>query len=122
MMNIYYDKDADPKAIAGKRIAAIGSGSQGFGHSHDVKDSGCDVAVGLRPDSASVAKAQSVGLEVLPVADAAERCDIGMMLTPDELTPGIYKREIEPHLKPGKYLAVAHGFSIHFKKIVPPAN
>jgi len=59
---------------------------------------------------------------VLPVADAAERADIIMLLTPDELTPGIYKREIEPHLRPGKYLAVAHGFSIHFKKIVPPAG
>ncbi|MEY3284718.1 MAG: ketol-acid reductoisomerase, class [Acidobacteriota bacterium] len=121
-MKIYYDKDADPKALAGKRIAIIGYGSQGFGHSNNLKDSGCDVIVGLRADSPSVAKAQSAGLEVLPVADAAERADIIMMLTPDELTPGIYKREIEPHLRPGKYLAVAHGFSIHFKKIVPPAG
>src|SRR5215475_13680242 len=119
-MNIYYDKDADPKFLAGKRIAVIGYGSQGFAHSNNLKDSGCDVLVGLRADSPSVVKAQSVGLEVLPAADAAERGDIIMMLTPDELTPGIYKREIEPHLKPGKYLAVAHGFSIHFKKIVPP--
>src|SRR5262249_49154145 len=109
-MNIYYDKDADPKALAGKRIAVIGYGSQGFGHSNNLKDSGCDVVVGLRSDSPSVAKAQSAGLEVLPVADAAERGDVVMVLTPDELTPGIYKREIEPHLKPGKYLAVAHGF------------
>jgi ketol-acid reductoisomerase len=121
-MKIYYDKDADPKALAGKRIAVIGYGSQGFGHSNNLKDSGCDVIVGLRADSPSVAKAQSAGLEVLPVADAAERADIIMLLTPDELTPGIYKREIEPHLKPGKYLAVAHGFSIHFKKILPPAG
>ena len=121
-MKIYYDKDADPKYLAGKRIAIIGYGSQGFGHSNNLKDSGCDVIVGLRSDSPSVAKAQAAGLEVLPVADAAERADIIMMLTPDELTPGIYKREIEPHLKPGKYLAVAHGFSIHFKKIVPPAG
>src|SRR5215470_8770923 len=119
-MNIYYDNDADPKALAGKRIAVIGYGSPGFGHSNNLKDSGCDVIVGLRSDSPSVAKAQSAGLEVLPPAFAAERADIVMMLTPDELTPGIYKREIEPHLKPGKYLAVAHGFSIHFKKIVPP--
>jgi len=118
-MNIYYDKDADPKLLAGKRIAVIGYGSQGFAHSNNLRDSGCDVVVGLRTDSPSVAKAQSVGLEVLPAADAAERGDIVMMLTPDELTPGIYRRDIEPHLKPGKYLAVAHGFSIHFKKIVP---
>jgi ketol-acid reductoisomerase len=121
-MNIYYDKDADLKNLAGKRIAIIGYGSQGFGHANNLKDSGCDVIVGLRPDSPSVAKAQSAGLEVLPVGDAAERADIVMLLTPDELTPGIYKRDIEPHLKPGKYLAVAHGFSIHFKKIVPPAG
>jgi ketol-acid reductoisomerase len=121
-MKIYYDEDADPKYLAGKRIAVIGYGSQGFGHSNNLKDSGCDVIVGLRSDSPSVAKAQSAGLEVLPVPDAAERADIVMMLTPDELTPGIYRRDIEPHLKPGKYLAVAHGFSIHFKKIVPPAE
>ena len=119
-MKIYYDKDAEPKYLAGKRIAIIGYGSQGFGHSNNLKDSGCDVIVGLRSDSPSVAKAQSAGLEVLPVADAAERADIIMLLTPDELTPGIYKRDIEPHLKPGKYLAVAHGFGIHFKKILPP--
>jgi ketol-acid reductoisomerase len=118
-MNIFYDKDADPKFLAGKRIAVIGYGSQGFAHANNLKDSGCDVVVGLRSDSPSVVKAQSVGLEVLPAADAAERGDIVMMLTPDELTPGIYRREIEPHLKPGKYLGVAHGFSIHFKKIVP---
>jgi len=121
-MKIHYDKDAEPKYLAGKRIAVIGYGSQGFGHSNNLKDSGSDVVVGLRPDSPSVQKAQSVGLEVLPVADAAERADIVMLLTPDELTPGIYKREIEPNLKAGKYLAVAHGFSIHFKKIVPPAD
>lgn len=121
-MKIYYDNDADPNILAGKRIAVIGYGSQGFGHSNNLKDSGCDVVVGLRADSPSVAKAQANGLEVLPVADAAEHADIIMLLTPDELTPGIYKRDIEPHLRPGKYLAVAHGFSIHFKKIVPPAG
>ena len=121
-MNIYYDNDADPGQLAGKRIAVIGYGSQGFGHSNNLRDSGADIIVGLRADSPSVAKAQSTGLEVLPVADAAERADIIMMLTPDELTPGIYKREIEPQLKAGKYLAVAHGFSIHFKKIIPPSD
>jgi ketol-acid reductoisomerase len=121
-MKIYYDQDADPRYLAGKRIAVIGYGSQGFAHSNNLKDSGCDVVVGLRPDSPSCAKAQAAGLEVLPVGDAAEHGDVIMMLTPDELTPGIYHREIEPRLKPGKYLATAHGFSIHFKKIVPPAD
>jgi ketol-acid reductoisomerase len=119
-MEIFHDQDADPKHLAGKRIAIIGYGSQGFAHANNLKDSGCDVIVGLRPESPSCAKAQAAGIEALPVADAAERGDIIMLLTPDELTPGIYKREIEPRLKPGKYLATAHGFSIHFKKIVPP--
>jgi len=119
-MEIFHDQDADPKYLAGKRIAIIGYGSQGFAHANNLKDSGCDVIVGLRPESPSCAKAQAAGIEALPVADAAERGDIIMLLTPDELTPGIYKREIEPRLKPGKYLATAHGFSIHFKKIVPP--
>jgi ketol-acid reductoisomerase len=122
LMKIYYDNDADPQALAGQRIAVIGYGSQGFAHANNLKDSGCEVVVGLRPDSASCAKAQAAGLEVLPVADAAARGDIVMLLTPDELTPGIYQREIAPHLEPGKYLATAHGFSIHFKKIVPPAG
>jgi ketol-acid reductoisomerase len=121
-MKLYYDKDADPNALKGKRIAVIGYGSQGFGHSNNLKDSGADVIIGLRSDSPSVAKAQAAGFEVLPVADAVANADIVMMLTPDELTPGIYKRDIEPNLKPGSYLACAHGFSIHFKKIVPPAN
>jgi ketol-acid reductoisomerase len=121
-MKLYYDQDADPNALKGKRIAVIGYGSQGFGHSNNLKDSGADVIVGLRSDSPSVAKAQSAGLEVLPVGDAVANADIVMMLTPDELTPGIYKRDIEPNLKPGSYLACAHGFSLHFKKIVPPAN
>src|SRR5262245_6629576 len=121
-MNIYYDKDADPKALGGKRIAVIGYGSQGFGHSNNLKDSGCDVVVGLRPDSPSVATAESAPIEVPTVADAAERGDITRMLTAEELTPGLYNREIEPHLKPGKYLACAHGFSFHFKKIVPPTE
>jgi ketol-acid reductoisomerase len=121
-MKLYYDQDADPNALKGKRIAVIGYGSQGFGHSNNLKDSGADVIVGLRSDSPSVAKAQSAGLEVLPVGDAVANADIVMMLTPDELTPGIYQRDIEPNLKPGSYLACAHGFSLHFKKIVPPAN
>ncbi len=121
-MKIYYDTDADPQFLQDKTIAIIGYGSQGFGHSNNLKDSGANVIVGLRSDSPSVAKAQAAGLEVLPVGDAAERADIVMLLTPDELTPGIYARDIAPHLKAGKYLAVAHGFSIHFKKVVPPAD
>jgi ketol-acid reductoisomerase len=121
-VQVYYDKDADLKNIQNKKIAVIGFGSQGHAHAMNLADSGCDVVVGLKPTSASVAKAQKAGLKVLPVRQAAEESDIIMILAPDELTPGIYESEIAPAMRAGKYLAVAHGFSIHFGFIKPPAD
>jgi len=121
-MQVYYDKDADASYLKNKKIAIIGYGSQGFGHSNNLKDSGYDVTVGLREGSKSWEKAQSAGLRVLPVADAAAEADIIMMLVPDELAPSVYKKDIEPNIYTGKYLAFAHGFSIHFKTIVPPED
>ena len=121
-MKVYYDKDADLENITGKKIAIIGYGSQGHAHANNLKDSGCDVVVGLRPESLSREKAKAAGLEVINAADATAMADIVMMLVPDELAPGIYKDEIEPNLRPASYLAFAHGFSIHFKKILPPEN
>ncbi|HEY6253472.1 MAG TPA: ketol-acid reductoisomerase [Candidatus Angelobacter sp.] len=121
-MQIYYDRDSNPKFLAGKRIAIIGYGSQGFAHSNNLKDSGHNVVVGLRPDSKSWGKAQKAGLQVMSTSEAADWADVIMMLVPDELAPSIYRDEIAPKLKPGKYLAFAHGFSIHFGKIVPPQD
>ncbi|HXG92416.1 MAG TPA: ketol-acid reductoisomerase [Blastocatellia bacterium] len=121
-MKVYYDKDADLDYLKGKKIAVIGYGAQGYAHANNLKDSGCDVIVGLRPESPSRAKAESAGLTVQDTAEAAFNGDIIMMLVPDELAPKIYQREVEPNLLPGNYLAFAHGFSIHFKKILPPEN
>jgi ketol-acid reductoisomerase len=121
-MNIYYDKDADPQLLRDKQIAIIGYGSQGFAQANNLKDSGCNVTVGLRTESASWSKAARAGLEVLPVAQAAAEADIVMMLVPDELAPDIYAREVAESITPGKYLAFSHGFSIHYKFIKPPAD
>src|SRR5881275_730905 len=120
IMKIYYDKDANPAALREKRIAVIGYGSQGFAQSNNLRESGCNVTVGLRPDSPSFAKAEAAGLHVQPVATAAAEADIVMMLVPDELAPDVYAREIAESMTPGKYLAFSHGFSIHYGFIKPP--
>jgi ketol-acid reductoisomerase len=119
-MKVYYESEADPEQLRTKKIAIIGYGSQGHAQANNLKDSGCEVVVGLRPGSPSRAKAKAAGFEILNAADASMVSDVVMMLVPDELAPGIYKDEIESKLRPGKYLAFAHGFSIHFKKILPP--
>ncbi|HEY2974590.1 MAG TPA: ketol-acid reductoisomerase, partial [Pyrinomonadaceae bacterium] len=119
-MDVYYDKDADLELLKTKKIAIIGYGSQGHAQANNLKDSGCDVVVGLRPGSPSRNKAQAAGLEVINTVEAAMVADVVMMLVPDELAPGVYKNEIEPNLRTGNYLAFAHGFSIHFQKILAP--
>jgi ketol-acid reductoisomerase len=119
-MQIYYDKDSNPQRLKGKTIAIIGYGSQGHAHANNLKDSGHEVIVGLRPGSASWGKAENAGLQVKSTQEAAAQGDVIMMLVPDEIAPRAYRDEIASHLKPGKYLAFAHGFSIHFGKIVPP--
>jgi ketol-acid reductoisomerase len=121
-MKIFYDKDSHPQFLKGKKIAIIGYGSQGHAHANNLKDAGHEVVVGLRPGSQSWIKAEKAGLEVRSTSTAAASADIIMMLVPDELAPGIYRDEIAPKLRPGQYLAFAHGFSIHFGKIVPPKN
>ena len=122
MATIYYDKDADLDLIRGKKVAVIGYGSQGHAHALNLKDSGMDVRVGLRGDSRSRAKAESDGLHVGSVKDVAEWADVVMVLAPDTKQPKIFKEEIEPGLKPGNTLMFAHGFSIHYKTIVPPVG
>jgi ketol-acid reductoisomerase len=121
-MNIYYDKDANPELLRDKQIAIIGYGSQGFAQANNLKDSGCNVTVGLRTESASWSKAERAGLKVLPVAQAAAEADIVMMLVPDELAPDVYAREVAESITPGKYLAFSHGFSIHYKFIEAPPD
>ena len=117
-MKIYYDKDADLGFIKGKRIAIIGYGSQGHAHANNLKDSGMDVVVGLR-EGKSWKKAHEAGLKVLDTSQAVKTSDIVMVLVPDELQGDLYNKDIGPNLKPGSYLAFAHGFNIHFDQILP---
>ena len=121
-MKIHRDSEASLEPLKGKKIAVIGYGSQGHAHALNLRDSGMDVRVGLRPDSASRQKAEKAGLRVVDAATAAREADIVMMLTPDEMGAEIYESEIAPGLKGGKYLAFGHGFNIHFKKVTPPKD
>jgi ketol-acid reductoisomerase len=118
-MQVYYDKDADLSIIKAKKVAIIGYGSQGHAHALNLKESGVDVVVGLRSNSASVAKAQAHGLKVLDVPEAVASADIVMILTPDEFQKELYKDVIEPNIKQGAALAFAHGFAIIYNQIVP---
>ncbi|HSS03626.1 MAG TPA: ketol-acid reductoisomerase [Solirubrobacterales bacterium] len=118
--DIFYDKDADLSKLEGKTVAILGYGSQGHAHALNLKDSGADVVVGLRPDSSSRAKAEGAGLEVLGIADAASRGDIVMVLLPDEKQAEVWEGEISDGIAPGNLLLFAHGFAIHFEQILPP--
>jgi len=120
--DIFYDSDADLSLLDGKTVAILGYGSQGHAHALNLKDSGADVVVGLRPDSSSRAKAEAAGLEVLDVAEAASRGDAVMVLLPDEKQAEIWEAEIADGIAPGNLLLFAHGFAIHFEQIVPPAG
>ena len=122
MVKMYYDSDCNLSLLDGKTVAIIGFGSQGHAHAENLHDSGVNVVVGLRPGSKHEAKAKAAGLTVMTPAEAAAAGDIIMMLVPDEKQADIYKEVIEPNLKPGNVLAFAHGFNIHFKQIVPPAD
>ncbi len=119
---VYMDKDIDKSKILDKKIAVIGFGSQGYGQSTNLKDSGCDVVIGLRPNGASAKKAEALGLKVMPIEEAVEWADVIQILIPDEVQAKVYEEQIKPHLRKGQYLMFAHGFNIHFKKIVPPAD
>jgi ketol-acid reductoisomerase len=122
MAKIYYDKDVNPALMLGKRVAVVGYGSQGHAHSLNLRDSGVDVKVGLRPGSKSWQKAAGEGLTVEPIEPAAEWADVIMLLAPDTSQPAIYEQQIAPQLKPGKTLMFAHGFNIRYGTIQPPAG
>jgi ketol-acid reductoisomerase len=119
-MTVYGDTDADLKHLTGKKIAVIGYGSQGHAHAQNLRDSGMDVAVGLRRGGDSWPKAEAAGFTVLDTAAAAKWGDIIMILVPDELAGELYDSDIAAGLKDGKSLAFGHGFNIHYKRIVAP--
>jgi len=121
-MNIYYDKDADLSIIRGKRVAILGYGSQGHAHANNLKESGVDVVVGLRPGSASAKKAEGAGLIVQDMPNAVEGADVVMVLVPDEHQAALYRDVIAGRIKQGAALAFAHGFNIHFGQIDPRAD
>ena len=121
-MKRYYDKDADLNIIKNMKVAIIGYGSQGHAHANNLKDSGVDVSVGLRPGSASEKKALDAGLTVKTIEDATAWADLVMILAPDEFQASLYSESIEPNLKQGATLAFAHGFNIHFELIKPRAD
>ncbi|MEI8127174.1 MAG: ketol-acid reductoisomerase [Actinomycetota bacterium] len=122
MTIMYYEKDAHPEILQGKTIAVLGYGSQGHAHALNLKESGCTVVVGLRPESSSVAKAEAAGLTVLSIEEASAAADIIMILLPDTEQKRIYDAEIVQHLTPGKTLLFAHGFNIRYGLITPPAD
>ena len=121
-MKRYYDKDADLNIIKNMKVAVIGYGSQGHAHANNLKDSGVDVSVGLRPGSSSEKKALDAGLAVKTIEDATAWADLVMILAPDEFQASLYSESIEPNLKQGATLAFAHGFNIHFELIKPRAD
>ena len=119
---IYYQEDCNLSLLEGKTIAIIGYGSQGHAHALNLKESGCNVVIGLYEGSRSWDKAVAQGFEVYTAAEAAKKADIIMILINDEKQAALYKNDIEPNLEEGNMLMFAHGFNIHFGQIVPPAN
>ena len=117
---IYYESDADAGLVEGRKVAVIGYGSQGHAHALNLRDSGVDVRVGLREGSSSRAKAESAGLAVRSIAEAASEADLVMVLLPDTEQKSVYEESIEPHLVEGDALFFAHGFNIRFNQITPP--
>ena len=122
MAKLYYEQDCNIRVLENKTVAIVGYGSQGHAHAQNLKDSGINVVVGLRPGGNSWPVAEKDGFEVLSVADATKKADIVMILIPDEQQGEVYEKEIAPHLRSGMALAFAHGFSIRFGTIKPPAG
>ena len=122
MAKMYYEQDCDLNYLNGRKIAIIGYGSQGHAHALNLKDSGCDVCVGLREGSKNWKVAEEAGLTVKTISEAAKWGNVVMILINDEIQAEVYKKEIAPYLEPGDALAFAHGFNIRYKQIVPPAG
>ena len=122
MPKIYYQEDCNLSLLEGKTIAVIGYGSQGLAHALNLKESGCNVIVGLYEGSRSWKKAEEQGFEVYTAAEATKKADVIMILINDEKQAAMYKESIAPNLRPGMMLMFAHGFAIHFGQIVPPKD
>lgn len=122
MAQVYYESDTNIAELQGKKIAVIGFGSQGHAHALNLHDSGLDVIVGLYEGSRSAGRAREAGLTVATNRQAAEQADLIMILVPDEKQKDVFEADIRPALTSGKTLAFAHGFSIHYSQIVPPAD
>ena len=120
MAEVFYDDDADPSLILGKKVAVIGFGSQGHAHAMNLSESGVDVVVGLREESNRQRMAKEADLEVMTPAEAARQADVIMLLVPDQHMAGLYQADVAPYLEPGNTLLFAHGFNIHFGEITPP--
>ena len=121
-LDIILDKDIDKDLIKSKKIAIIGFGSQGYGQSMNLKDSGCDVVLGLRLGGKSDTKAKDYGFRTMSIEDAVKYADIVQILIPDELQAKVYEEQIKPFMRKGQYLMFSHGFNIHYKKIVAPKD
>ena len=119
---IFYQDDCNLSLLDGKTIAIIGYGSQGHAHALNLKESGCNVIIGLYEGSKSWAKAEKQGFKVYTAAEAAKQADIIMILINDEKQADMYKKDIAPNLEPGNMLMFAHGFAIHFNQIIPPKD
>ncbi len=117
-----YDKDGSIDALSGKTVAVLGYGSQGHAHAQNLRDSGVNVIVANRPDSANGKLAKTNGFDPLSVADAVKKADVVIIALPDEVQPDVYEASIKPNLRPGMTLGWTHGFNVHFKTIVPPVD
>ncbi len=121
MSKVLYEKDIQKEVLLEKKVAVVGYGSQGHAHAQNLRESGYDVVVGLRPGK-SQQKAEEDGFTVKPVAEAVSESDVVMVLLPDELQPYIYQESIKPNLQAGNAIAFAHGFNVHFSQVVPPSD
>src|SRR6478672_11518186 len=117
---VYTDNDADLSVLQNKTLAVLGFGSQGHAHALNLKESGCKVIVGLYEGSKSIPVAKEKGFEVVSTAEAVRRGDVIMVALPDTKQAAVYEKDIAPNLTKGKTLLFSHGFSVHFKTVVPP--
>lgn len=122
MAKIYYDKDADLKALRGKKVAVVGYGIQGRAQSLNLRDSGVDVVLGLNLKDETWKRAKADKMKIMSIPDAVKAADVVMMLIPDEVQKSVYDKDVGPYLREGMTLDFAHGFNIHFKRIVPPKD